>query len=411
MARFPKTITRENFADAENALRRAERSVKQTRLARRIARPLASLLFVLLSFLLVFGAFLELSSPEEGVVFEKLGAFTDLWNAFSAPFFALKLEGALLWLAMTAAVFLLPLLLSALVTIVVKLCVRQTVPLEEGTATAQAKALYLRAEAAHENNRHPDVSSAPWRLLFTLIVGGFLAFAFLTLKMDVKTDTLFGALFFLVLLYFVYALPFGLCSALCGLFHRTIVGLDSFKLAALEYWTETDPDAESARSLSSDEPSLTPDENGIVELDSFTWTPEYVKAHEARCSEVLLNTLEVSKELLSEGNHDGARSGFRHVVIGLFLLSDLAPDHYLPPLYANLYALARIDAFGAGDREGALENARRACEKAEECGTPTALRDLVKLRDFYDALSSGKSLSDIREEYGHSYPGDILSSD
>ncbi|MBQ2253342.1 MAG: hypothetical protein II328_05090, partial [Clostridia bacterium] len=291
---------------------------------------------------------------------------------------------------------------------IVKLCVKSELVADASSETENAKALCDRLNAAKAKNQDPYASSILWRLLFTLAVGGFLAYAVVKLKLTENVDILLGLLFFTVILFFVYAIPFAIFSALCGRFFRPVAGLDAFAHAALEYRNKVDP---SARKTPQKEPSLTPDENGVIELDSFTWTPDYVEAHEARCSEVLLNTLEVSKELLSEGDDESARSGFRHVVIGLFLLSDLAPDHYLPPLYANLYALARIDAFGAGDREGALENARRACEKAEECGSEVALRDLVKLRDFCDALSSGKSLSDIREEYGHSYPGDILSSD
>ena len=67
MARFPETVTLETFSDASAAALRAEALVRQKQLIRKIARPLSRLLFVSLSFLLSFGAFLEISSPKEAM--------------------------------------------------------------------------------------------------------------------------------------------------------------------------------------------------------------------------------------------------------------------------------------------------------------------------------------------------------
>ncbi len=406
MARFPATVNAENFAQAWRAALVSEATVKQKKLIRALTRPIGGFLFTFFSFMLVFGGLLALSSPEEMIVFEKLEVLLDLWDTLSAPFFGLGLHAALVWVLMiVVALFVLPLLVSACLALVAKLCIRPASDAEPAADANGAKALCARLDAAKEKNQSPHFSSVPWRILFTLALGGFLVYAFLKLEILLNPDVIVGMLFFLVLLYFIYKIPFALFAALNNLFCRPVKGLDAFADAAFAYRKKVDPSAEKAYEK---EPALTPDENGIVELDSFTWTEDYVREHESRCSEVLLNTLEVGKEFVAEGNYDAAQSAFRHIVIGLMLLSQIAPDHYLPPLFANCYALARIEAFGLHDRTAALENARRACEKARECGTDAALRDLAVMSDFADALASNQSMSDICEEFGHSFPGDLL---
>lgn len=149
--------------------------------------------------------------------------------------------------------------------------------------------------------------------------------------------------------------------------------------------------------------------NTINECDSFTWTYDYVKNNEARCSDISLTLLDVSKELLEEGNVSDAALGFDKIVHGLELLQNFDKATYLPPLYANCYALARIFAFGLNNKDSARKNAEKACDYALKCNTSAARNDISKLRSFRDALQSSRSLSSIAEEFELDFPYDIIN--
>lgn len=151
-----------------------------------------------------------------------------------------------------------------------------------------------------------------------------------------------------------------------------------------------------------------PQTKPINEYDSFTWTNEYVCNNEEKCSDVALSILKVSKELLEEGDYSGAAAGFDKVVRALELLKNIDSEHYLPPLFANCYALSQIFAFGLNNKVSACKYAKKACEYAEKCNSDTARRDLAVMRDLYNALNSSNSISSILDEFDVDFPYDIL---
>lgn len=159
-------------------------------------------------------------------------------------------------------------------------------------------------------------------------------------------------------------------------------------------------DKRSQTSVSSEKP--------INEYDSFTWTNEYVRNNEGKCSDIALSILKVSKELLEEGDYSGAAAGFDKVVRALELLKNIDNEYYLPPLFANCYALSQIFAFGLNNKTSACKYAKKACEYAQKCNSDTARRDLAVMRDLYNALDSSSSISSILDEFDIDFPYDIL---
>ena len=143
--------------------------------------------------------------------------------------------------------------------------------------------------------------------------------------------------------------------------------------------------------------------------DPSTWTPDYVEENESDCSDVLLSTLSVAKKLLANEDYDGAACGFMNVTLGLTLLARFWPDYYLPPLYANHFALSKIFAFGLHDASNAQASLQRACDCAEKLDSLKANRDLLVMKKILKAFQSGRSLSKIEAEYGQDFPDDILS--
>ena len=155
----------------------------------------------------------------------------------------------------------------------------------------------------------------------------------------------------------------------------------------------------------------------IDKYDSFTWTYGYVRDNEDTCSNISLSCLNVAKELLGEGDVQGAARGFEHVIRGLELLQYFDEGHYQPPLYANAYALAKIAAFGLRDLSMAKKYAQLSCKYASKCAnagrsnSAMAGRDLSIIRRFSNALERGDSIYELIEDFGDEYPNDIIYHD
>ena len=147
-------------------------------------------------------------------------------------------------------------------------------------------------------------------------------------------------------------------------------------------------------------------------MDRFnpgTWTLQYVKNNESDCSNVLLSTLNVAKDFLSERNYNSAANAFTNVIIGLEMLSQFWPEHYLPPLYANYFALGKVLAFGLHQADYAKVAFQNACDFAKKLGTEKARRDLQVMTEILNDFKRGRSLSAIEAEFGSSFPFDILN--
>lgn len=431
MNTLPTPITKNNFDQAQTFISNQLALTKAKKQIRKIVRPLGSLLFTLLSLLLVYGAIYRACSPEDMAVMEKLGFLTKAWAIFEGIFTTSEMAWFVYWPILIVAAFAVPLLISAVITVVVlaifKGSAKNTV---EGTDAEKAKKLYDDARAISKDSSNYDsgATKTVFKVIFTLSLVAFLVYAFFTLKMDFSMGLLIGFAISAVVVYFVYGWILSAFYALNGLFYK-IRYIPALTSATEEYWlrvdvaeanrrkAEAERKAEKERkkeaknkakqqyaaSTQSSAPTKAIDQN-----DSLTWTNAYVRENENRCSEVTLSILNASKELLRDGDYNAAALGFEKVVYALELLKSIDSSYYLPPLFANCYALCQIFAFGLNNKSKACEYAKKACEYASQCNSPTAKSDLRIMRDFYETMQSASSISSLTDEFDINFPYDIL---
>lgn len=426
MAKFPNPVTADNFQEAVSSVNTFAAYVKRKNVTKNIVRPIASLLFCVLSLLLVIGAIYNASSPEEMVVYEQLGFVVDAWTAFSGLFVNSDMVWFVSWGILIAAAYIIPLIVSAVISIPVALLVKASPEeISAGTEAQKAKQLYTRAQKVAGEASNVDSSSIKtlFKWLFVLALVAFLLYAFLVLKVFGSFDvaTLVGLVLVMAIVYFVYGLLFRVFYALNSLFYKKKPV--PYNIASIEsYWLSVDPEevqrreeeakrqAELAEQARAQAAARSSSGGGIDRYDSFTWTYGYVRDNEKQCSDTLLSVLRVSKDLLRERNYSDAAAGFDKIVHGLEMLVILDEGYYSSPLYANCYALSRIFAFGLNNKAAALTYAEKACEYAITCGTDMAKRDFYKMSEYRDALRTSRSLSSIASEFKLEFPYDILSS-
>ncbi|MBQ7328688.1 MAG: hypothetical protein IJX01_02125 [Oscillospiraceae bacterium] len=439
MKNLPSPITKDNFDQAQAFIAGQLALTKAKKRIRKIIRPLGSLLFTLLSLLLVYGAIYGACDPEDMVVMEKFTFLTKAWDTFAGIFTNEGMAWYVSWLILIAAAFVLPLLVSAIITIIV-LAVSKTKAEAtfEGTDAEKAKKLYDDACAISKGSSNYDSGSTKtvFKVIFTAAIAAFLVFAFLTFKIGFSMSMLIGFAIAAVLVYFVYGWILSAFYALNKLFYKSRY-IPALTSATEEYWLSVDVEEANRRKAEAERKaekerkaeekreaeakrtaarqsaaSYQPSASSIDKYDSFTWTNAYVQANEDQCSDIALSTLKVSKELLSEGDYSGAALGFDKVVRALELLKNVdGGDYYLPPLFANCYALCHIFAFGLNNQRKACEYAKKACDYASKCNSASASRDLQVMRDFYNALLSASSISSLTDEFDINFPYDILSKD
>ncbi len=427
MKNFPQKITQENFNDAANSVLFAKASIERNGKTKKIVRPLGNILFVFFSFLFVYGSIYKNVSAEEVIVFEKLTPLTKIWSFFADILTKPDMKWYVFAVVLLAAAFVIPLLVSAIVKIIVSLTNKiNSTQFFDGSTAANAKKLHVLAAEVYKksSNYESDCSKTPYKLAFVLLVAAFLIYAFVILKM-IMGLALFGFVIAMLLLYWVYGLLFNLFVTLNKLFYKK-VRIPNVTSVTEQFWLSVDPEEANRRKAEADRKAkekkkqqkatrqsaatyTSTETKTIDKYDSFTWTDEYVRNNESECSNVALSVLKVSKELLAEGDYSGAAAGFDKVVRALELLKNIDSEYYLPPLFANCYALCKIFAFGLNNKNVACEYAKKACDYASRCNSQTAQRDLVIMRDFYDALSSSSSLSSLADEFDIDFPNDVLS--
>ena len=423
MKNFPKIITQDNFNEAAELVLRAENSIKKNELTKKIVKPVSSILFVFFSFLFTYGALYINHSPEEAIVFARLTPITKAWSFFSGLLTTPDMAWYVLAGVLIVAAFVLPLVFSALIKLIVSLALKPNAyEFSDGGTAQNAKKLHSLAEKIYKNSSNYEDGSAktPYKIIFVVLIAALLIYAFIALKM-LMAWAITGFIICMVILYFVYGLIFSGFYALNSLFYKkayipNVTGITE------KYWLSVDTAeanrrAEQAKKNKAKQEATrkkaqttyTPPKAStkIDEYDSFTWTADYVRNNENKCSDVSLSVLNVSKELLAEGDYSGAAAGFDKVVRGLELLSTV-DNYYLPPLFANCYALAKIFACGLNNKDSAVKYSKKACEYARKCGTEAAKRDLYVMQDFCDTLSSSSSLSAALNQFDIDFPADIL---
>ncbi|MGN0447097.1 MAG: hypothetical protein ACI4GC_00975 [Acutalibacteraceae bacterium] len=419
MKNFPKKITSENFNNAEKMISSATASVEKKGKTKKISRPISNLLFVFFSLIFIYGVAYKATPAEEAIVFEKLTPITKIWIFFDNILIKPDMNWYVLGGVLVAVTFVVPLLVTAIIKVLVSVThISKKHQFSENDTIKNAKKLHSLATNLKEKSyRYSNkASNIPYVLIFTLLVIAFFVHAYLALKID-TSSILLGFIVAAVVLFLVYSLIFKIFSAINGLFYK-IKRVDVTSIT-YSYWLSVDPEeaerreAEARRNAENRRYESTYKTAGsnkaIDEIDSFTWTGTYVRNNERKCSDTALNILKVSKDLLGERDYKGAAEGFKRVIRALELLKDVDREHYLPPLYANCYALSMIYAFGLNDREFACKCAEKACEYASRCNSTKARNDLRTMNDFYNALRSSSSLSSIANRFEINFPRTVIN--
>lgn len=295
------------------------------------------------------------------------------------------------------------------------------------TLAADSKRIY------EQTNRFPDEALRPrfiWAAIFYVISAVPFVHVLLQSGFDgsyISSEIFALVIWILLVLLGVYLLALPIRPVVRGLTSNTDLRYNAKRMAEELKLPETSakpaqtakksqpkpatPAAKPATSSSSGNYSST---GSIDKYDSFSWTYGYVRDNEDTCSSISLSCLNVAKELLGEGDIQGAARGFEHVIRGLELLQNFDEGHYQPPLYANAYALAKIAAFGLRDMSMAKKYAQLSCKYASQCAnagrsnSAMAGRDLSIIRRFSNALERGDSIYELIEDFGDEYPNDIV---
>lgn len=250
MKNFPSTITAENFNDVAKLTSKFVSKSKKKSLIRKIIKPVSGILFLLLSFLLVYGAIFNLCDPEDMFVFEKLEPITKLWTLFSGTFTTVDMAWYLYWPILIVATFVIPLLVSAIITIIVSF-VYKTTPLDipEGSDAEKAKALRQSAMEIKKQSDESDSYEIVFTIAFLALLVAFIVFAFIVLKIPFSMATILSSLVGMAIvgaiLYYVYSIIFLIFAIFNGKFYE-MPNCGNIVAIADAYWLSVDPE-EAAR--------------------------------------------------------------------------------------------------------------------------------------------------------------------
>ena len=248
MKEFPNTITTENFSDVAKLTSKFIAKSKKKALIRKIIKPVGGILFLLLSFLLVYGAIFSLSDTEDMLVFQKLEPITKLWTLFSETLTTSDMAWYIYWPILIVAAFVIPLLVSAIITIIVSIAYKTPAePIPEGSDAEKAKALCQSASKIKKQSDESDAYEHIFTIAFLVLVVGLVIFAFITLEFTTSAlvGTIIGMLICGAVLYYIYSLIFLVFAMFNSKFYE-MPSIGNLALSADEYWLSVDPE-EAAR--------------------------------------------------------------------------------------------------------------------------------------------------------------------
>lgn len=247
MAKFPKSITAENFDKTAKLVSSELAKAKRKNVIFKIAHPIGGLLFTILSFFLVYGAIFTFTSEEEKIVFENLGAVTDIWTKFSGAITSPDMVWYIYWGILVAAWFLLPVAVTAVISILVSIFAKSNDSVSGDTDAEKAKSLNALAEklGAMDNRNAGNGWKTCYQWVFVILICALLVFAFLTLKMAIG-EMVIGFAICAVILFFVYGWILGAFYGLNRLFY-TVKPYYGLRDATDAYWLSVDPDEKTRR--------------------------------------------------------------------------------------------------------------------------------------------------------------------
>ena len=246
MKNFPTTVTAENFSEAKQFVLKALTSVKRRALLQKLVKPIGSILFLFLSLLLVYGAVFSLSDAEDMIVFKDLTVITDIWERFSGLLTAPDMAWYVYWPILIVATFVIPILVSAVITIIVSIAYKPATSLsDEGSDAEKAKALHQAAVTVEAGNKESDKYTVAMPIIFIAVLVIFILYAFLVVKIGFSAEAVVGMIIAGAVLYYVYMFLFVVFEAILSYFY----GNKSYgNLATITdtYWLSVDPE-EAAR--------------------------------------------------------------------------------------------------------------------------------------------------------------------
>lgn len=131
-----------------------------------------------------------------------------------------------------------------------------------------------------------------------------------------------------------------------------------------------------------------------------------MKKNETQCVEHIISLQNVAFAAIQNRKFTEAEAAFLDITCGIEKLSDLDKEYYEPPLYAALFYLAKIYAFGLLNRWTAVNFITKACSVARRCTESdradyeTAKSDLEQMMKLLYQLEIGEPLSELGNEFG-----------
>lgn len=246
MKNFPTTITTENFNDAQQFVLKALTKVKRKALLQKLVKPIGSILFLFLSLLLVYGAVFSLSDAEDMMVFKDLTFITDIWERFSGLLTTPDMAWYIYWPILIVAMFVIPILVSAVITIIVSVAYKPATSLsDEGSEAEKAKALHQAAATVEAGNTESDKYTIAMPIIFISILAIFILYAFFVVKIGFSAEMVVGIIIACAVLYYVYMLLFVVFEALLSYFYGN-KSYGNIAASTDAYWLSVDPE-EAAR--------------------------------------------------------------------------------------------------------------------------------------------------------------------
>ena len=246
MKNFPTTITAENFNDAAKFVSNTLAKSRQKRLVKSLVKPIGGILFLFLSVLLVYGATLKYSNQEDMLVFIKLEPITNLWNDFSGLFTNADMEWYIFWPILIVAAFVIPLIVSAIITIIVSICYKaKPITIDGSSESEKAKALHQSATQIKDKSKDSDYYETGFTIAFILLLLAFVAFAFITLDMLSKPEAIVGMAVGVIISGFIAFWLYSLIFTLFAAFNEKFYYLryyDNITNVTDAYWLSVDPE-------------------------------------------------------------------------------------------------------------------------------------------------------------------------
>ncbi len=212
MDRFSYSLTPNTVDKAAKTMIDELISRRKKEAIKRIVKPVGNGLFVLLNFLYIYGAIYENTSHEDLHMYKLLTPLTKIWSVFAFVMHKWELEWYVFAGILAVAAFVIPLAVSAVITLIYSLIYKGKYKQEwkrfsNGGEGVVNKARRLHNLAYNLRLALPDYTDAsdrkPFQKLFVFLITAFLIYGFIMIKMF-SFQMLGGGVVFLAIVYWLY---------------------------------------------------------------------------------------------------------------------------------------------------------------------------------------------------------------